>query len=171
MSMPSKPARTPKVVLSLAWSAISAACSSALVGMQPRCRQVPPTLPFSMSATRLPSSAARSAQAYPPLPATVNSPSLSAICLQCLPRGDDPPRPPRKAPVSDIQRDLDEAAHGRARSALRRVPVRIALVERGPRDVEVRPPRPVGDELPQEQTADQHPAIPFRRHVRDVGHG
>ena len=48
---------------SLASSATSAACSSALVGMQPRCRQVPPTLSSSMSATRMPSSAARSAQA------------------------------------------------------------------------------------------------------------
>ena len=67
-SMPSKVVLTPTDALSLAWSAISAACSSALVGMQPRCRQVPPTLSFSISATRLPSSAARSAQAYPPLP-------------------------------------------------------------------------------------------------------
>src|SRR6478752_8885128 len=36
--------------------------------MQPRCRQVPPTLSFSMRTTDLPSSAARSAAAYPPLP-------------------------------------------------------------------------------------------------------
>ena len=42
--MPSKEDRTPTEALSLVWSAISAACSSALVGMQPRCRQVPPTL-------------------------------------------------------------------------------------------------------------------------------
>ncbi len=67
-SMPSNTVLTPNFALSRAWSAISAACSRALVGMQPRCRQVPPTLSFSISATRLPSSAARNAQAYPPLP-------------------------------------------------------------------------------------------------------
>jgi len=66
--MPSKLDLTPNASLSRAWSAISAECSSALVGMHPLCRQVPPTLSFSISATRLPSSAARSAQAYPPLP-------------------------------------------------------------------------------------------------------
>src|SRR5581483_11944716 len=68
MSMPSNVALTPKVALSRAWSAISPACSRALVGMQPRCRQVPPTLSFSMRTTDLPSSAARNAAAYPPLP-------------------------------------------------------------------------------------------------------
>ena len=66
--MPSNVVLTPNFALSLDWSAISAACSRALVGMQPRCRHVPPTLSFSISATRWPSSAARSAQAYPPLP-------------------------------------------------------------------------------------------------------
>ena len=49
---------TPRV-----WSATSAACRSALVGMQPRCRQVPPSLSFSMRATVSPSSAPRSAAA------------------------------------------------------------------------------------------------------------
>ena len=68
MSMPSNVALMPNFALSRAESATSAACSSALVGMQPRCRQVPPTLSFSIRATRLPSSAARNAQAYPPLP-------------------------------------------------------------------------------------------------------
>ncbi len=63
MSMPSKVARTPNCSLSRAASATSAACSSALVGMQPRCRQVPPSLSFSTRATLRPSSAARSAQA------------------------------------------------------------------------------------------------------------
>src|SRR5436190_1746358 len=41
MSMPTRSALTPNCSLSRVWSAISAACSSALVGMQPRCRQVP----------------------------------------------------------------------------------------------------------------------------------
>ena len=55
--------RTP---CSAAWLTVrktSAACSSDLAGMHPRCRQVPPTLSFSIRATRLPNSAARSAQA------------------------------------------------------------------------------------------------------------
>ena len=63
MSMPSNVVFTPNAALSRAWSAISPACSSALVGMQPRCRHVPPTLSFSTSTTDLPSSAARSAVA------------------------------------------------------------------------------------------------------------
>ncbi len=63
MSMPSKEVRTPNCSLSRDWSAISAACSSALVGMQPWWRQVPPSLPFSTSATVMPSWDARSAQA------------------------------------------------------------------------------------------------------------
>ena len=63
MSMPSNVVRTPNFSLSREESATSAACSSALVGMQPRCRQVPPTLSFSIRATRLPNSAARSAHA------------------------------------------------------------------------------------------------------------
>ena len=36
----------------------SAACSSALAGMQPRCRQVPPTLSASTRATDSPADAA-----------------------------------------------------------------------------------------------------------------
>ena len=36
----------------------SAACSSALAGMQPRCRQVPPTFSFSTRATDSPAEAA-----------------------------------------------------------------------------------------------------------------
>ena len=44
----------------------SAACSSALAGMQPRCRQVPPTFSFSTIATVSPADAAYSAAAYPP---------------------------------------------------------------------------------------------------------
>ena len=50
------------------WSATSAACSRAFVGMQPRCRHVPPTLSRSTMATDRFSSAARRAAAYPPLP-------------------------------------------------------------------------------------------------------
>src|SRR4051812_10479618 len=69
MSMPSSDVRTPNCSLSRVWSAISAACSRALVGMHPRCRHVPPTLSFSTMAMERSSSAARSAAAYPPLPA------------------------------------------------------------------------------------------------------
>src|SRR5919112_1938781 len=65
MSMPASELFTP--ILSPSRAA-SAACSSALVGMQPQCRQVPPSLSFSTSTTDMPSSAARSAQAYPPDP-------------------------------------------------------------------------------------------------------
>ena len=63
MSMPSSVERTPTFSPSRAWSATSAACSRAFVGMQPRCRQVPPSLSFSTSTTDSPSSAARNAQA------------------------------------------------------------------------------------------------------------
>ncbi len=63
MSMPSKEALTPKFSLSLAESATSAECRRALVGMQPRCRQVPPSLSFSIRTTLMSSSAARSAAA------------------------------------------------------------------------------------------------------------
>src|SRR6476659_1917541 len=69
MSMPSSDVRTPNCSLSRVWSAISAACSRAFVGMHPRCRHVPPTLSFSTIATERSSSAARRAAAYPPLPA------------------------------------------------------------------------------------------------------
>ena len=62
-STPSREARTPNCSLWRAESATSAACSSALVGMQPRCRQVPPSLSFSTRATLMPSSAARNAAA------------------------------------------------------------------------------------------------------------
>ncbi len=63
MSMPPKVAVTPYVADSRVTSATSAACSSALVGMQPTCRQVPPTLPFSMRPTVRPSWLARRAAA------------------------------------------------------------------------------------------------------------
>ena len=63
MSMWSSVVWTPKWAPSRALSASSAACSSALVGTQPTCRQVPPTLSASMRATVLPSCAARSAAA------------------------------------------------------------------------------------------------------------
>ena len=54
MSTPSKVALTPYSPAVCACSATSAACSSALVGMQPQCRQVPPTLSFSTRATFMP---------------------------------------------------------------------------------------------------------------------
>ena len=68
MSTDSKVPLTPNCADSLMTSTVSAECSSALVGMQPRCRQVPPTLSFSTMTTVMPSSAARRAAAYPPLP-------------------------------------------------------------------------------------------------------
>ncbi len=55
MSMPSNVVLMPKDADSRAWSASSPACSRAFVGMQPRCRQVPPSLSFSISATFMPS--------------------------------------------------------------------------------------------------------------------
>ena len=61
--------RRPK---SPAWrmrSATAADSSIALVGMQPRCRHVPPILSSSTRATRRPSWAPRNAAAYPPVPA------------------------------------------------------------------------------------------------------
>src|SRR3954452_5180625 len=84
MSMPSTEERTPTFSPSRAASATSAACRSALVGMHPRCRQVPPTLSRSTKITDRSSSAARSAHAYPPLPAprmtrsAVREPEVSA---------------------------------------------------------------------------------------------
>src|SRR4051794_10586692 len=69
MSMPSSDERTPTFSPSRAASATSAAWRRAFVGMHPRCKQVPPTLSRSTKITERPSSAARSAHAYPPLPA------------------------------------------------------------------------------------------------------
>src|SRR3954471_11806530 len=69
MSTPISSALMPNCSLSRVWSAISAACSSAFVGMHPRCRQVPPSSALSIRATERFSSAARRAAAYPPLPA------------------------------------------------------------------------------------------------------
>src|SRR3954471_23553515 len=68
MSTDSNVPLTPKAAASLITSTVSAECSRALVGMQPRCRQVPPTLSRSIITTLMPSSDARSAAAYPPLP-------------------------------------------------------------------------------------------------------
>ena len=51
---------------SAAWLTVrntSAACSSDLAGMQPRCRHVPPTFSFSTIATDSPAEAAYSAAA------------------------------------------------------------------------------------------------------------
>src|SRR5215472_7578198 len=178
MSMPSNRARTPNDSASFAWSAISAACSSALVGMQPRCRQVPPTLSFSMSATFLPSSAALSAHAYPPLPPPRMTmsyrPLLSATetllgCPRCcLPRS----HPGRlQAPVRDIRRDLDQGPGRGAGPALGRVPVRRPGVERGRGDVHMCPADSAWHELTQEDTGNEHPAVAVRAQVGQVGDG
>jgi len=63
MSTLSNEPMTPNCAASLKVSTISAECSRALVGMQPRCRQVPPTLSFSTITTLMSSSAARRAAA------------------------------------------------------------------------------------------------------------
>jgi hypothetical protein len=63
MSTPSNVTLTPYFSDSRETSATSAECRSALVGMQPRWRQVPPSLPFSTRPTVLPSWTARSAAA------------------------------------------------------------------------------------------------------------
>ena len=63
MSIPWNSARMPKSPAAFVVSATSAAWRSAFVGMQPRCRQVPPTLSRSMRATRIPSVAPRKAAA------------------------------------------------------------------------------------------------------------
>src|SRR5215831_8093141 len=165
MSMPSSRARTPNDSASFALSAISAACSSALVGMQPRCRQVPPTFPRSMSATRMPSSAALSAQAYPPLPpprmtmsyrpllsATDPLLALLSCCLDPVRRGRLEP------PVGHVLRKLDQRPGRGACSAFGGIPMRGAVVERRARDIQVRPADPVRHEFLQEQASDQHPA-------------
>src|SRR3954452_13748320 len=59
-------------------SAKAADSRSALVGMQPRWRHVPPSLSWSTSATLIPSWPARKAAVYPPVPApsTTRSKSL-----------------------------------------------------------------------------------------------
>src|SRR5256714_4881996 len=56
-----------------------------LVGMQPRCRQVPPTFSFSMTATLSPSWAPRIAPTYPaePPPMTATSNASSGIRHDC----------------------------------------------------------------------------------------
>src|SRR5438309_675020 len=57
--------------------------------MQPRCRQVPPTLSFSMSTTDLPSSAASRDAAYPllPPPRMMRSDWLSATAAPAPSKG------------------------------------------------------------------------------------
>jgi hypothetical protein len=63
MSTPPNSALMPYLADSRVTSATSAECSSALVGMQPTWRQVPPSLLFSTRATVSPSWLARSAAA------------------------------------------------------------------------------------------------------------
>ncbi len=69
----------------------SAACSRALAGMQPRCRQVPPTFSFSTIATLSPADAAYSAAAYPPgpPPSTTRSKSLAHPAVRGIRPGSD----------------------------------------------------------------------------------
>ena len=86
MSMPSKLVLTPNFDASRLTSATSAACRSALVGMHPTCRHVPPSLPFSTRPTVKPSWAARSAAAYPPLPPPRTTTSKFCSDTQLLPR-------------------------------------------------------------------------------------
>src|ERR1700693_910324 len=70
----------PNSLASFKWSQSSALNSSALVGMQPTCRQVPPRNPsFSMSAVFKPYWPARIAAVYPagPLPMMATSYKVS----------------------------------------------------------------------------------------------
>src|SRR3989441_3902364 len=67
------------------WCASSEEWRNDLVGMQPRCRQVPPTFSFSMTATLSPSWAPRIAPTYPaePPPMTATSNASSGIRNDC----------------------------------------------------------------------------------------
>ena len=69
-----------------------ACSSSALVGMQPQIRQVPPSVfCFSTTATLRPSCAARIAATYPPVPAPITTTSYSlATISHCLPDRNSP---------------------------------------------------------------------------------
>src|SRR5438128_2425297 len=73
------------------WWASSDEWRNDFVGMQPRCRQVPPTFSFSMTATLSPSWAPRMAPTYPaePPPMTATSNASSGIQNDCrrLPAG------------------------------------------------------------------------------------
>src|SRR5581483_6020046 len=169
MSMPSSVVRTPTFSPSRAPSAISAACNSAFVGMQPRCRQVPPTLSRSTMTTDIPSSAARNAQAYPPLPPPRMT--MSASCRSATVRS---PRVARhRAALGALllfHRSLggytratlqpfDEGSDRDTGAAFGRVVVDLALVVRRAGHVEVRPRDAVGDELLEEQARHEHPAV------------
>ena len=71
----------------------AAACSIALVGMQPRLRHTPPSAARSTSTTFMPSWAARSAATYPPGPAPTMA--RSQVCTELTPPGGGPqPRCP-----------------------------------------------------------------------------
>src|SRR5712691_1053184 len=67
------------------WCASSEECRNDLVWMQPRCRQVPPTFSFSITATLSPSWAPRIAPTYPaePPPMTATSNASSGIRHDC----------------------------------------------------------------------------------------
>src|SRR6202040_324169 len=67
------------------WWASSDEWRNDFVGMQPRCRQVPPTFSFSMTATLSPSWAPRMAPTYPaePPPMTATSNASSGIQNDC----------------------------------------------------------------------------------------
>src|SRR5207302_777799 len=67
------------------WWASSDECRNDFVGMQPRCRQVPPTFSFSMTATLSPNWAPRIAPTYPaePPPMTATSNASSGIQNDC----------------------------------------------------------------------------------------
>src|SRR5437867_1997769 len=66
--------------------------SHALVGMQPRWRQVPPTLSRSMRAAVRPSCVARMAAVYPPFPPpTTTRSNSSTTCLALVTKGDTRP--------------------------------------------------------------------------------
>src|SRR5699024_1982104 len=79
--------------LSFSWvstCASSALRSSALDGMQPTFRQPPPQYCFSLTATDLPSWAARMAAMYPPGPAPRTTTSYCAVTVPTLLPQADP---------------------------------------------------------------------------------
>src|SRR5712692_11108046 len=95
------------------WSTTSAECSRAFVGMHPRCRQVPPTLSRSMSATLRPSCAARRAQAYPALPPPRIATSTMSPMTPSLGASPQMGSPPPRRQEQTIPLELDLGVRGR----------------------------------------------------------
>src|SRR5437868_12555326 len=71
-------------------------------------------------------------------------------------------------PLRGVAGELDQRPDRRAGATLGGVAVRLAAVEGGPGDVQVRPANPLGDELAQEHPGDQHPTIALGRQVNQI---